>query len=221
MQTSIKLTRRATTGATALLLTALLAACSGTAASQSPASPSAAPSAVASASPSALAAESPSMEASASPTPTATATPTPAPTPVACTSADLAARVTGWNAGMGQRFGDVQLTNTSQATCIMFAMSRPQLVDGHGAVLINGPAPSGANATISFAPGSILKTEAAASNYCGPSSLVDPVSLAFVLPGTAGRVVATALSATDESGVPPCNGNPGDPGDMSMHAWAP
>jgi hypothetical protein len=121
---------------------------------------------------------------------------------------------------MGQRFADVQLTNTGQTTCIVFAMSRPQLVDGHGSVLIDATAP-GASASISFAPGSVLKTQVAAGNYCGPASVIAPVTLAFVLQGSAGRVVATAMSASDTSGLPPCNGSPGDPGDMSMHAWAP
>ena len=223
MHTSITTatTRRARLGAASVLLAALLAACGAPGGTQAPASPTpAAPSTVASASasPSALAVESPSAEATASPSPTPT--PTPVPTVAACIASGLSARITGWNGGMGQRFADVQLTNTSQATCIVFAKSRPQLVDGHGAVLIDGTAPA-ASSGISFAPGSVLKTQVAVGNYCGPASVVAPVSVAFVLSGVSARVVATAVSPTDQDGIPPCNGNPGDPGTISMHDWAP
>jgi hypothetical protein len=134
-----------------------------------------------------------------------------------CTAAGLAARITGWNAGMGQRFADVELTNTGQASCIVNA-SRPQLVDGHGSVLIDG-AGGAAAVALGFAAGSVLKTQVAVGNYCGPAA-VAPVTVAFVLSGGAGRIVATPLSPTDQSGIPPCNGNPGDPGAISMHDWA-
>ena len=67
-------------------------------------------------------------------------------------------------------------------------------------------------------PLATLKTEVADGNYCGPA-YKKPVTLAFVLPGAAGRVVVMPLSPTDASGVPPCNGAPRSAGHISMHAW--
>lgn len=211
--------RRAAVAAAASVLAIVVAACGASTptpfVTTAPATASGAPSAVAPASgaPSALATSTPSP--TATPVPTAT----PEPTPAACAATGLAARITNWSAGMGQRFADIELTNTGQATCIIFSTIRPQLVDGHGAVLIDSTG-SGTQASISFGPGIVLKTQVAAGNYCGPA-VVAPVSVAFFLGGAAGRVVAAPLSPTDQSGLPPCNGNPGDPGQISMHDWAP
>jgi hypothetical protein len=55
-------------------------------------------------------------------------------------------------------------------------------------------------------------------NYCG-AAYAKPVTLAFVLPGTLGQVVAIPLSPSDTTGVPPCNGASGSAGHISMHAW--
>jgi hypothetical protein len=153
------------------------------------------------------------------PSSTPSATPSPAPTIALCPGSGLAARITTWQGGMGQRIADVELTNTGQGTCVVYALSRPQLVDGHGSVLIDGPAP-GASAGLSLASGGVLRTQTSAGNYCGAAP-VAPVSLAFVLAGGAGRVAATPLSPTDQSGLPPCNGGPGSAGTISMHPWAP
>jgi hypothetical protein len=90
----------------------------------------------------------------------------------------------------------------------------PQLVDGRGAVLIDGAEP-GTSAEMSFAPGAVVTTLVQASNYCGPAP-VAPVSVAFVVPE--GRTVATPVSPTDQT-LPPCNG-PGSPGSIEMHPWA-
>ena len=94
-------------------------------------------------------------------------------------------------------------------------MDKPQLVDGHGSVLIDGVAP-GSSSSLTVAPGDVLKTLVQDANYCGPDPAA-PVSVAFVQ-ASGGRFVATPLSPTDAT-VPPCNG-PGSPADIEMQPWA-
>lgn len=180
-------------------------------------SPSAAPFETAGASQAA----SPSETASTAPAPTATPRPTATPAAVVptCQPSQLAARITGWEGAAGQRVGHVEVTNAGAAPCRMKALDRPQLVDGHGSVLIDGAAPF-ASAYVTILAGGVLKTSVEASNYCGPDPLA-PVSVAFVFPGGSARFVATALSPTDLSGVPPCFGAPGSAGSISMQAWVP
>ncbi|HEY8871286.1 MAG TPA: DUF4232 domain-containing protein [Candidatus Limnocylindrales bacterium] len=181
--------------------------------------PSAAASAVSAAS------ESPPPSPTPAPTPTPTPTPTPAPTPTPvpaialCTSAHLAARITAWDAGAGHRTAHVELTNAGASACRLRALDRPQLVDGHGSVLIDGAAPA-TSALLTVGPGAVVKTLVDDSNYCGPAPLA-PVTVAFVLPGGTARFVATPLSPTDLSGVPPCLGAPGSAGNIAMQPWAP
>ena len=114
----------------------------------------------------------------------------------------------------------MELTNTGTVdSCLVRAMSRPQLIDGHGSMLIDG-APSAASAPLTMAPGAVLKTEVQDGNYCGPAPTA-PVTVAFVLGGGPGRIVATPVSPTDTQGVPPCLGAPGSAGQIDMHPWAP
>ncbi|HEX8939462.1 MAG TPA: DUF4232 domain-containing protein [Candidatus Limnocylindrales bacterium] len=192
------------------LLVPALAACVGTA-----------PGSTSSSSPTIAAAT-----ASASPTPTATAagpsptippTPSPLPSTGPCPAGQLAARLTLWEGAAGHRIGHVELTNTGGTSCTVAALDRPQLVDGHGSVLIDG-APPAASATLTMAAGGVLKTLVQDGDYCGPAP-VAPVAVAFVLPA-GGRVVATPVSPTDAT-VPPCLSAPGAPGDIEMQAWAP
>ena len=160
----------------------------------------------------------PTPTASPSPTPTAKPTPTatPAPTIGPCDPAKLAARITAWEGAAGHRIADLELTNAGTVTCRLATMARPQLVDGHGSVLIDGTDP-GPSTTLTLAPGDVVKTFAQDANYCGPDP-VPPVSVAFVL-NDGGRFVATPLSPTDAT-VPPCNGAPGSKGDIEMQPWA-
>jgi hypothetical protein len=124
----------------------------------------------------------------------------------------------GWSGAAGHRVANVELTNTGPA-CTLAALSRPQLIDGHGAVIINGTAP-GASTILTVGPGTVLKTAVQDANYCGPT-LAAPVTVAFVLNGGADRVVALPVTPTDTSGVPPCTGAPGSAGDIEMQPWAP
>lgn len=149
------------------------------------------------------------------PTPTPTPTPTVAPTPGPCDPSQLSARITAWGGAAGNRIADVELTNTGTLTCTLRALARPQLVDGTGAVLIDGVTPT-SKALVTVAPGDVVKTLVSDSNYCGPDP-IPPVSVAFVL-GGGGRIVATPFSPTDAT-VPPCNGA-GSGSSIGMHPWA-
>jgi hypothetical protein len=167
----------------------------------------------------ATATPTPSAPATATPTTIPAATPSPVATPGPCDPATLAARITEWQGATGHRIAAVELTNTGSAQCTVAALLQPQLVDGNGAVLIDSPAPA-PSAAVSVGPGGVLKTMVQDGNYCGPAP-VAPVSVAFVFPGGLGRIVATPLSPTDTTGVPPCLGAPGSPGDIEMQPWAP
>jgi hypothetical protein len=152
----------------------------------------------------------------------ATAAPSTSPTPAApavapCTPATLAARITLWEGAAGHRIAHVELTNTAAAPCTLQAVQVPQLVDGNGAVLIQGPPPASPDPILTVGPGGVLKTLVQDGNYCGPAPKA-PVSVAFVL-ANGGRFVATPFSPTDAT-LPPCNGA-GSPADISMQPWAP
>jgi hypothetical protein len=168
-----------------------------------------------------VASPSASPEVTASPTPSPTpakptpAEPTPVPTVGPCAASHLAARITLWTGGAGSRFAATELTNIGSSPCVVRALSRPQLVDGKGTILIDGAPPKGSS-FVTIAPGARLNTEVAASNYCGPTP-TPPLTVAFVL-SNGGRIVATPASTSD--GAPPCNG-PGQPAQIDMHPWAP
>lgn len=196
----------------AAVAAALVAACS------SPlVTPSAAPPSVASTSTPATPTSSPTPSPTARPTKVPTASPV-AVTPT-CKAAGLAARITLWDHGAGHAMASVEVTNKGAAACRMPAVDKAQLVDGHGSVIIDGAAPP-ASSEVHLGPGTVLKTLVEDSNYCGQTP-DPPVTVAFVFPDGLTRFVATPLSATDASGVPPCNGAPGTPGDIEMQPWGP
>ena len=145
--------------------------------------------------------------------PAASAGPVPA-----CVGGHLSARIASWQGAAGSRIADVRIVNTSFTPCVLRNYPRVRLVSASGAVMINGAAASTTAATHLLAPLGFLRTEVSDSNYCGPA-FVKPVTLAFILPGALGRVVAMPVSATDAGGVPPCNGAAGSAGHISMHAW--
>jgi hypothetical protein len=149
------------------------------------------------------------------PSPTATPVPTVAPT-AACAPAKLAAGITTWEGAAGSRIAQLFMTNTGSSACTIPALERPQLVDGNGKVLINGPA-AGSSATLTIAPGRGVKTQVEDSNYCG-SAPKAPVTVAFVL-SDGSKITAAPLTPTDAT-VPPCNGA-GQAATISMHPWAP
>jgi hypothetical protein len=155
----------------------------------------------------------------ATPTPSAAATSVPTSGgPAACLPANLAARIVSWDGAAGSRTASVVLKNTGAEQCITGAVDRPQLVGGDGTVLIDG-APVTGTAGIILAAGQTVTTLAQAGNYCGDIPTA-PITLAFVLSVGSGRVVATPVSMTDTSGLPPCNGA-GSAATIDMHPWAP
>jgi hypothetical protein len=184
-----------------LVLATISAACGG---------PSSSPTPVPQPSPSGLTSAMPSELASSEPVPSSGGQ------AAACTGAQLAARITAWDEGTGHRFAHIEVTNTG-AACSMPTLDRPQLIDGHGAVLLDGTEP-GTSDQLAMPPGSVVAANVDASNYCGPAP-APPVSVAFVLPGGADRFVAAPLSPTDTAGLPPCFGSPGDPGVITMTGW--
>ncbi len=211
-------------GVSAFALSLILAACTAT-----PTSPSATATGISTPTPSATPTATTAPTATPAPThPLPPPTPTVAPTIGLCASAHLVARVTpvetspgvfeGWSGAAGHRVANVELTNTGLA-CTLASLSRPQLIEGHGAVVING-APPAASALLTVGPGTVLKTVVQDANYCGPT-LAAPVTVAFVVNGGADRVVALPVTPKDTSGVPPCTGGPGSAGDIEMQPWAP
>ena len=171
---------------------------------------------------------SPSAEATltaeASPTasPGVTEGPTDAPTPVPtigfCTQADIALRIHDWQGAAGHRIATLDLRNIGGASCTWPVLDQPQLVDGSGAILINGAA-AAPGEVLTLAPGDRLSTLVQDGNYCRQNPMA-PVTVAFVLPGGSGRVIADPVSQTDLDGVPPCNGSAGSPGDIEMQPWS-
>ena len=167
---------------------------------------------------------SPSPAAVVPPTAVASQPPT-APTPVPsalvlvepCTAPSLGARITMWEGAAGHRIAHVDLKNTGSSSCTVPAVLTPQLVDGNGAVLIHGTAPSSQDLRLTVAGNATLKTLVQDGNYCGPVP-VAPVSVAFVLPDGS-RIIATPLSPTDAT-IPPCLGA-GSAADIEMQPWAP
>jgi hypothetical protein len=95
-------------------------------------------------------------------------------------------------------------------------MERPQLIDGQGNVLIDGPAP-GSSASLTVPVSGVVKTEILDGNYCGAAPTA-PVTVAFVL-DDGRKIVAAPLSPTDVT-TPPCNGA-SQASQISMKPWAP
>lgn len=227
--------RRAPVGLLLALITLFaLAACQPaapvTTASASPdgGSPSAAVTSPAPASPDVTvtpSSEPTTAPASATPAPTASPTPSPTPVPVlACTAAQLSAKIISADAGMGSQFATVKVTNISNTTCFVRGTPRVQLVDGSGAILIDSkdagasglPHVLPGDPRIKLAKGASAKTDIASSNYCGGITTSDPVTVALILPKGLGRLVAAPGSG---AGVPPCLGDPGSAGSISMNGW--
>jgi hypothetical protein len=145
--------------------------------------------------------------------------PTATPAPVAmraCTPNDVDAVITAWDGAAGSRIATVELHQIGTTPCAVDPLPQPWLADGHGTPLLTGKA--GAGTPITIAPGDVLHTLVQAGNYCGPEPAA-PVTVAFTEHDA--TFVATALSKTDLSGVPPCNGEAGPKNDIAMHPWAP
>ena len=144
-------------------------------------------------------------------------TATPLPTTGPCGPENLAARITLWEGAAGHRIADIELRNVGSGPCTLMTMARPQLVDGRGAILIDGSSPTTTD-LLTVGPGDVLTTLVQDGNYCGPAP-VAPVTVAFDL-GDGSRIVAAPFSSSDTTGVPPCLGS-GSPATIEMQPWAP
>ncbi len=145
------------------------------------------------------------------PTPTATTAASPT-TGALCDVSQLSGKITMWTGAAGSRIANISVSN-SGAQCRLSEQLKPQLLDGHGNVLVDGTV-VGAAATIGAS--ATLTSLVSVSNYCGPTP-APPVTIGLVLTGRT-RLTLTPPNANDIS-VPPCNG-PGAPGHMEMHPWS-
>ena len=158
-------------------------------------------------------------------TPTVQPTPSPSPTIGPCAAVNIAIDITAdsgnyWQGAAGQRQAKFTLTNGGSTDCIVKAKSQPLLLNGDGAVLITGAA-AGSSASVTVPAGASLSTEVKTGNLCNAPTIVAPIRVAFVMPGT-GTEIATTASATDTGGIPSCLGDANvTSGDISMTTWAP
>jgi hypothetical protein len=149
-------------------------------------------------------------------------TPSSSPAPTvggvaACAAGDLHAAVLRWEGAMGSRIGTVTLTNGGTAACTLPSMNQVQLLDKKQDVLLDS-GPAAASDALTLQPGDVVSTLVEATNYCQPQPPA-PITVGFIVDGA--LVVAEPVTPTDTDGLPPCNGNPGSAGSMSMHPWQP
>jgi hypothetical protein len=206
--------------AAGLIAVALVAACGSTSPTEPPSAGSSPTSP-----PTATLPSGPTSVPSAQATPTAQPTPSPSPTIGPCAAVNIAIDITAdsgnyWQGAAGQRQAKFTLTNGGSTDCIVKAKSQPLLLNGDGAVLITGPA-AGSSASITVPAGASLSTQVKTGNLCHAATIVAPIRVAFVMPGT-GTEIATTASATDTGGIPPCVGDANvTSGDISMTTWVP
>ena len=157
------------------------------------------------------------------PTPTETPTPTPAPTPsliaitpspvsVAplsplCTGPEQVAAITIWHVVAGGTEIDFLTgshTSTSGGTlCYLRGTSEAQVVSGGSIIADSGAGTASvldSDPYVPVAPGDKVYSSVIWSNWCSRSPR-QPITIAFVLPGGLGRVVANTGSGMP---APPC-----------------
>jgi DNA-directed RNA polymerase specialized sigma24 family protein len=138
---------------------------------------------------------------------------TPFPTDATrlCEPQELQLRVIQWAAAGTERTATVQMTNVSNAACLVDNLPEPWLVEAPQLPMIIGTDFTGT--LIRIGPGDVFRTSVHVRNYCGPDPKA-PVTLAFRRDNTI--LVADALTATDLSGVPGCGGYAQSPEDVRM-----
>ena len=210
----------------AAVIVAVLAACGGSTGTPLPTIGGSEPAASGStATATATAPGGPSATLTGHATPTAVPTPSPSPTIGPCSAVDVSIDITVdqgtyWQGAAGHKAAKFKLTNDGSAGCIVKAKSQPLLLNGDGGVLITGAA-AGSSASLTVTAGSSISSQVQTGNLCHAPTIVAPVRVAFVLPGT-GTVIATTGSPTDTGAIPPCLGDPGvNSGDITMTLWAP
>jgi hypothetical protein len=168
----------------------------------------------------------PSAEPSTSPSGGALSSPSPSTATAACGAADLTGRILGWDGAAGSRIADVEISNATDHPCFVRGTPGLELVDAGGRVLIDSSTagPSGlpnvtsTDPSFELAPGTQLRTDVAASNYCGPDPS-SPIDIALTLPSGGGRLVAVpGPGVSSDLAVPPCLG-PSASGQIGMNGW--
>jgi hypothetical protein len=117
-----------------------------------------------------------------------------------CGPNDVDAVIRRWVAVGAVRVATVELNNVGGPTCVVWRFSQAGLY-GNGELLIQGEEGSPSQ-VVKSGTGVVLRTRVEVWNYCGPKPEV-PVFIAFLEEDT-GFYVATPVTATDRSGVPPC-----------------
>ena len=163
-------------------------------------------------------------------TPAPKPTPTPKPTPVPaagpCNASVLALTIKAtsgiyWQGGAGHAMATFVLKNNGSVACTIKAKNQPLFLNGNGSILILGLA-AGTSSTIKLAVHGTVHADIQTGNLCDAPAIVAPTRVAFMMSGGTGLVVATALSASDEGGVPPCLGDPSVySGSIAAQPWAP
>ncbi len=142
-------------------------------------------------------------------TPTAAPTPTPVPTPPGrlCTGPEQVAAVTIWHVVAGGTeidfFTGSHTSTTGETPCYLHGTSEGQVVAGGSVIADSGAASAVAldgDPYVIVNPGDKVYSSVLWSNWCGraPSQ---PITVAFVLPGGLGRVVANTNTGMP---APPC-----------------
>jgi hypothetical protein len=130
-----------------------------------------------------------------------------------CAASDLTATMTG-DAGAGQRYGTVTVTNTAAGPCVLGPVPRVTVRDGLGNQVISSrQEPNTTITTVTLAPGKSATLGMHWSNWCGDSVSGEPrVTVAFR--GGEGRI-------TDLTGlaVPPCLSAPGGESQLTVKPW--
>jgi Protein of unknown function (DUF4232) len=175
--------------------------------------------------PSGLTTPTPTPTPSSTATPSPTPKPTPTPAPVACIASNLSITVQAssgiyWQSGAGHRLATLILKNNGSVACSIKPKTQPLMLNGDDSVLVVGPAAATSTA-IKVAPGGKLHADVQTGNAYDLPTIVDPIKVAFMIPGGTGLVIATPLSSSDEGALPPCLGDPGIySGSIDVQPWA-
>jgi hypothetical protein len=125
---------------------------------------------------------------------------TPSWVPPLCHADDLSAAATG-DAGAGNRFATITLTNTSAAVCVLGGYPTVELRDGRGTALLEAMAePEQPISTVTLEPGQAASFDLRWVNWCGDSA--GSVTATVTLPGDD----ADPLTVVDAIAIPPCLG---------------
>jgi hypothetical protein len=140
--------------------------------------------------------------------------PAPATMPHLCRPVDLRATATN-DAGAGNRFATIKLTNASNAVCVLGGYPHIELSDGTGRLLIGSEHEANLPiVTVPLPPGGTGTVALRWTNWCGDPIGAD-LTAAVTLPGDS----ADRVTLADSIGVPPCLG-PDLPSHLTVRPFA-